>query len=87
MESLGHSSFSSTALSRQHDEEATSRLRPLHYLAFYKAGGKYATNFDGEVEAIFIALNQLSTRKSNFCRPVILSDSKATSQAISNNKV
>ncbi|GFU56378.1 hypothetical protein TNCV_2609031 [Trichonephila clavipes] len=35
-----------------------------------------ATNFDGEVEAIFIALIQLSTRKSYFPQVVILSDSK-----------
>ncbi|GFX38151.1 uncharacterized protein TNCV_3837501 [Trichonephila clavipes] len=28
---------------------------------FYKAVGRDSTNFDGEVDAIFIALNQLSS--------------------------
>ncbi|GFT19447.1 uncharacterized protein TNCV_2533571 [Trichonephila clavipes] len=40
--------------------------------AFYKAVVRYTTNFDGEIEAIFVALNQLSSRKRNISWSAIL---------------
>ncbi|XP_035211903.1 uncharacterized protein LOC118186029 [Stegodyphus dumicola] len=49
----------------------------------YKGVGRDTTNFDGEVKAIFFALNQLSSRKSSFPGVVILPDSKAALQVIS----
>ncbi|GFR17817.1 uncharacterized protein LOC103523915 [Trichonephila clavata] len=56
-----------------------------NHFAFYKAVGRDTTNFDDEVEAIFIALNQLSARKRYFPRAIILADSKI--ENFSNNKV
>ncbi|GFV84173.1 hypothetical protein TNCV_3038341 [Trichonephila clavipes] len=58
-----------------------------NHFTFYKAKGTDTTHSDSEVEAMFIALNQLRARKSYFPRAVILSDSKASLQAISNNRV
>uniref|UniRef100_A0A8D9AVJ4 RNase H type-1 domain-containing protein n=1 Tax=Cacopsylla melanoneura TaxID=428564 RepID=A0A8D9AVJ4_9HEMI len=50
--------------------------------SFYKGLGKYTTNFDGEVEAIKLATQQLLYRTHCFNQAVILSDSKAAIQAI-----
>ncbi|KAL1447160.1 hypothetical protein WDU94_012235 [Cyamophila willieti] len=52
--------------------------------SFYKGLGKYTTNFDGEVEAIKLATQQLLYRTHCFNQAVILSDSKAAIQAIVN---
>ncbi|KFM64997.1 hypothetical protein X975_18048, partial [Stegodyphus mimosarum] len=48
-----------------------------NHFAFYKAVGKDTTSFDSVVEAVFIALNQLSTQKRNFPQTAIISDRKA----------
>ncbi|XP_008487185.1 uncharacterized protein LOC103523953 [Diaphorina citri] len=52
--------------------------------SFYKGLGPCTTNFDGEVEAIKIAVQQLLYRTNLFSRAVILSDSKAAIQSIAN---
>lgn len=57
------------------------------HFAFYKAVGRDTTSFDGELEAILIALRQIMVLRQNFSNVVILSDSRSALQAISNNKV
>uniref|UniRef100_A0A8D8UCR9 ribonuclease H n=1 Tax=Cacopsylla melanoneura TaxID=428564 RepID=A0A8D8UCR9_9HEMI len=52
--------------------------------SFYRSLGPYTTNFDGEVEAIKIALTQLLFQPNLFGKVVILTDSKAAIQAIIN---
>lgn len=44
--------------------------------SFYTSAGKYRTAFDGEVEAIRIALKQLLALKDKFVGVVLLSDSQ-----------
>ncbi|XP_035212321.1 uncharacterized protein LOC118186350 [Stegodyphus dumicola] len=51
--------------------------------SFYIPVGAYFTNFDGELKAIHVALQQLSLRQSSFRRAVVLSDSTSAIQAIS----
>lgn len=50
--------------------------------AFYKGLGPHTTNYDGEIEAIKFAIQQLLFRTHKFNKVVILSDSKAAIQAI-----
>lgn len=53
---------------------------------FYLPIGPCATAFDGEIEAITVAIQQLSIRKHSFERAVILSDSKSALQALLNKQ-
>ncbi|GFV40633.1 uncharacterized protein LOC103524116 [Trichonephila clavipes] len=55
-----------------------------HLLSFYLHAGPLTTHFDGEVEAIHIALQQLADRLPPIERAVILSDSTSALQALSN---
>ncbi|GFS61972.1 uncharacterized protein LOC103524116 [Trichonephila clavipes] len=50
----------------------------------YLHAGPFTTHFDGEVEAIHIALQQLAVRLPPIERAVILSDSTSALQALSN---
>lgn len=50
--------------------------------SFYHTLGDYHTNFDGEMEAIRLALEQLLLRPNSFEKTVLLSDSQAALQAI-----
>ncbi|KAI5725988.1 hypothetical protein M8J77_022473 [Diaphorina citri] len=52
--------------------------------SFYKGLGRNTTNFDGEVEAIKIAVQHLLFSANRFQQAVIFSDSKAAIQAITN---
>ncbi|GFX07865.1 uncharacterized protein LOC103524116 [Trichonephila clavipes] len=54
------------------------------HLFFYLHAGPLTTHFDGEVEAIHIALQQLAVRLPPIERAVILSDSTSALQAFSN---
>ncbi|GFV65923.1 uncharacterized protein LOC103524116 [Trichonephila clavipes] len=54
------------------------------HLFFYLHTGPLTTHFDGEVEAIHIALQQLAVRLPPIERAVILSDSTSALQALSN---
>ncbi|GFT10784.1 uncharacterized protein LOC103524116 [Trichonephila clavipes] len=54
------------------------------HLFFYLHAGPLTTQFDGEVEAIHIALQQLAGRLPPIERAVILSDSTSALQALSN---
>ncbi|GFX62598.1 RNase H domain-containing protein [Trichonephila clavipes] len=54
-------------------------------LSFYLPLGIFTTSFDGEIEAIAVAVEQLSLRSSEFNRVVIFSDSKSALQALSQN--
>ncbi|GFV40435.1 uncharacterized protein LOC103524116 [Trichonephila clavipes] len=54
------------------------------HLFFYLHAGPLTTHFDGEVEAIHIALQQLAVRLPPIERAVILSDSTSALQALSN---
>ncbi|GFX62747.1 uncharacterized protein LOC103524116 [Trichonephila clavipes] len=55
-----------------------------HLFSFYLHAGPLTTHFDGEVEAIYIALQQLAVRLPPIERAVILSDSTSALQALSN---
>ncbi|GFV39478.1 uncharacterized protein LOC103524116 [Trichonephila clavipes] len=55
-----------------------------HFFSFYLHAGPLTTHFDGEVEAIHIALQQLAVRLPPIERAVILSDSTSALQALSN---
>lgn len=55
--------------------------------AFFSPVGRFRTAFDGEIEAIQIALSQLLCHLNHFTRVVILSDSKAALQAINSTRV
>ncbi|GFV65935.1 uncharacterized protein LOC103521360, partial [Trichonephila clavipes] len=55
-----------------------------HLFSFYLHTGPLTTHFDGEVEAIHIALQQLAVRLPLIERAVILSDSTSALQALSN---
>ncbi|GFU99454.1 uncharacterized protein LOC103524116 [Trichonephila clavipes] len=55
-----------------------------HLFSFYLHAGPLTTHFDGEVEAIHIALQQLAVRLPPIERAVILSDSISALQALSN---
>ncbi|GFU61147.1 uncharacterized protein LOC103524116 [Trichonephila clavipes] len=55
-----------------------------HLFSFYLHAGSLTTHFDGEVEAIHIALQQLAVRLPPIERAVILSDSTSALQALSN---
>ncbi|GFS68420.1 uncharacterized protein LOC103524116 [Trichonephila clavipes] len=55
-----------------------------HLFCFYLHAGPLTTHFDGEVEAIHIALQQLAVRLPPIERAVILSDSTSALQALSN---
>ncbi|GFT46979.1 RNase H domain-containing protein [Trichonephila clavipes] len=80
-------------------EEATDSNKDAHFIAyvrfwnvsvfshlfsFYLHAGPLTTHFDGEVEAIHIALQQLAVRLPPIERAVILSDSTSALQALSN---
>ncbi|GFW47745.1 uncharacterized protein LOC103521360 [Trichonephila clavipes] len=54
------------------------------HLFFYLHAGPLTTHYDGEVEAIHIALQQLAVRLPPIERAVILSDSTSALQALSN---
>ncbi|XP_035217027.1 uncharacterized protein LOC118190430, partial [Stegodyphus dumicola] len=53
--------------------------------SFYLHGGSHTTDFDGEVEAICLALQQLSGRLSPLDKAVILSDLSSALQALASN--
>lgn len=53
---------------------------------FYLPVGRFSTHFDGEIESIFVSLQQLSIRQSSFEQAVILSDSTSALQALSSNQ-
>ncbi|XP_069671597.1 uncharacterized protein [Periplaneta americana] len=53
------------------------------YFSLYKNIGKYTTNFDGEVEAIYTSLQNVFVWLNQCKNIVILSDSKAAIQSIS----
>lgn len=53
---------------------------------FYASCGKFTSNFDGELEAIYIALSQLCARLHSFSKVVIFCDSMSAIQAISSLK-
>ncbi|GFU77933.1 transposable element Tc1 transposase [Trichonephila clavipes] len=55
-----------------------------HLFSFYLHAGPLTIHFDGEVEAIHIALQQLVVRLPPIERAVILSDSTSALQALSN---
>ncbi|GFX49462.1 uncharacterized protein LOC103524116 [Trichonephila clavipes] len=55
-----------------------------HLFSFYLHAGPLTTHFDGEVEAIHIALQQLAVHLPPIERAVILSDSTSSLQALSN---
>ncbi|GFV11475.1 uncharacterized protein LOC103521360 [Trichonephila clavipes] len=55
-----------------------------HLFSFYLHAGPLTTHFDGEVEAIHIALQQHAVRLPPIERAVILSDSTSALQALSN---
>ncbi|GFX16729.1 uncharacterized protein LOC103524116 [Trichonephila clavipes] len=55
-----------------------------HLFSFYLHAGPLTTHFDGEVEAIHIALQQLAVRLPPIERAVILSDSTSALEALSN---
>ncbi|GFT77974.1 RNase H domain-containing protein [Trichonephila clavipes] len=55
-----------------------------HLFSFYLHAGPLTTHFDGEVEAIHIAFQQLAVRLPPIERAVILSDSTSALQALSN---
>ncbi|GFU95731.1 uncharacterized protein LOC103524116 [Trichonephila clavipes] len=55
-----------------------------HLFSFYLHAGPLTTHFDGEVEAIHIALQQLAVRLPPIKRAVILLDSTSAFQALSN---
>ncbi|GFU61013.1 uncharacterized protein LOC103524116 [Trichonephila clavipes] len=55
-----------------------------HLFSFYLHAGHLTTHFDGEVEAIHIALQQLAVRLPRIERAVILSDSTSALQALPN---
>ncbi|GFV57145.1 uncharacterized protein TNCV_3174221 [Trichonephila clavipes] len=55
-----------------------------HCHLFYLHAGPLITTFDGEVEAIHIALQQLAVRLPPIERAVIISDSTSALQALSN---
>lgn len=50
--------------------------------SIYKAVGKFKTAYDGEIEAIYVALHQLTCHLEKFDNVVILSDSQAAIQSI-----
>ena len=50
--------------------------------SMYMTVGKYKTAYGGEIEAIRVALCQLTCHQDKFNKAVILSDSKAAIQAI-----
>ncbi|PRD29061.1 UNVERIFIED_CONTAM: hypothetical protein NCL1_30575 [Trichonephila clavipes] len=54
-------------------------------LSFYLPFGIFATVFDGEIEGITLAVDQLSLRSSEFNNAVIFSDSKYSLQVLSLN--
>ena len=54
--------------------------------SFYQPVGHYTTNFDAEIIAIHISLQQLLYRIDKFQQVVILSDSKAAVYSINSNK-
>ncbi|GFY19891.1 uncharacterized protein LOC103524116 [Trichonephila clavipes] len=60
------------------------QIRKNHLFSFYLHAGPLTTHFDGEVEAIHIALQQLAVRLPPIERAVILSDSTSAFQALSN---
>ncbi|GFT05544.1 uncharacterized protein LOC103524116 [Trichonephila clavipes] len=55
-----------------------------HLFSFYLHAGPLTTHFDGEAEAIHIALQQLAVHLPPIERAVILSDSTSALQALSN---
>ncbi|GFV26849.1 uncharacterized protein TNCV_3455201 [Trichonephila clavipes] len=55
-----------------------------HPFSFYLHAGPLTTHFEGEVEAIHIALQQIAVRLPPIERAVILSDSTSALQALSN---
>ncbi|GFW67229.1 RNase H domain-containing protein [Trichonephila clavipes] len=57
-----------------------------HLFSFYLHAGPLTTHFDGEIEAIHTALQQLAVRLPPIERAVILSDSTSALQALSNYK-
>lgn len=57
------------------------------YFAFYAALGPFRTNFDGELEAIRIATEQINVRSVQLNNIVIFSDSISAIQAISAHNV
>ncbi|KFM58471.1 hypothetical protein X975_07553, partial [Stegodyphus mimosarum] len=54
--------------------------------SFYLPTGSLITAFDGEIEAIAVATQQLLIRSHSFVKAVILSDSKSALQALLNNQ-
>ncbi|GFS62622.1 uncharacterized protein TNCV_3736911 [Trichonephila clavipes] len=54
-------------------------------LSFYLILGIFTAAFDGEIEAIAVAVEQLSLRSSKFNRAIIFSDSKSALQILSQN--
>jgi len=53
--------------------------------SWYATVGVNKSNFDGELEAIFLALQQLLYRLQAFERVVIVGDSKSAIEAVSSN--
>ncbi|GFV29784.1 uncharacterized protein LOC103524116 [Trichonephila clavipes] len=77
--------LSPTALHAIALETINTRFPPEdHLFSFYLHAGPLTTHFDGEVEAIHIALQQLAVRLPPIERAVILSDSTSALQALSN---
>ncbi|KAI5717804.1 hypothetical protein M8J77_011529 [Diaphorina citri] len=70
--------------SMQNPEQGAGAGVTSELFSFYKGLGPFTTNFDGETEAIKIAVQQLLYRTNNFSKAVILSDSKAAIEAIAN---
>ncbi|GFT61197.1 uncharacterized protein LOC103524116 [Trichonephila clavipes] len=77
--------LSPTALHAIALETINTRFPPEdHLFSFYLHAGPLTTHFDGEVEAIHIALQQLAVHLPPIERAVILSDSTSALQALSN---
>ncbi|GFT60139.1 hypothetical protein TNCV_4687051 [Trichonephila clavipes] len=56
------------------------------FFSFYSHIGSYTTHYDGEIEAIYYTLHQLSARLSTSHKAVILSDSSSAIQALTCNQ-
>ncbi|GFX45006.1 hypothetical protein TNCV_3430551 [Trichonephila clavipes] len=54
--------------------------------SFYSHVGSHTTHYDGEIEAIHLALHQFSARLSTPDKAVILSDSSSAIQALVSNQ-
>ncbi|GFV69544.1 RNase H domain-containing protein [Trichonephila clavipes] len=56
-----------------------------YLFSFYLTTGKFATAFDGEVDALQVVLGQLHCHLNSFTRAIVFCDSKAATFAVNSN--